>query len=1023
MLFFAFGKNVFSQGNNYKLDGNNNGTPTSKIGFSNAADFKVITNDTVRLTVGKYGNTTFKGTLTADSINTTGGKLLVTDSVTIKTYVRMEDSVRILGPLHIGANSISINSSVVGGITTQDIIGTDNGALNFLNSNAAGGGDIKIGIGAGSTYFPPAERLHIISSNNAPSLIKFSNITNSTGILVGAMGSGYSGNFQVHNQEINKNIFLLTNGGGVGIGATSTSPPGPTERLDVDGNARVRGIPTLSGNATTNHSLVITNNTANAGTFNKIDFDGSTTKFLRGDGQWATASGGTTDHDWYEVGTTLPPDNINDNIYKSGGSVGIGTTLPTARLHLPAGGTAANSAPLKFTSSNSILTQPESGAMEYFNNSRLFFTVTPGSLIRNEIAQIAGTGTIPPNRTAYANNNGYLTSDINYWQWDGAHAKLYQPGPTLTGAVQIGNPTNLRPAIEIEVNNIITTGMGVAWSEGGNRATIHKVGSTSQQALSTDVNNITDPSYLKIENTTGGHLISGPNVILSASGNTGNAAVRLSGTGVIIGPNNGINNVATARLEVNGTVRMVLPQTNSSNLQIDPITGQVSRPSSTMQIKDSITDLVFNRDSFFMLKPRDFVYKPALGNRKDAGLIAEEVYQVMPKLAIMNYKHFYYSDGSPRLDTLGIPIIDSSLFVPEDVDYRKLTAFMLAIIKDYRDSLTLIKQLALTNNSLLNQRLDYFENRLNSCCTLDTTPSFRVTDQTGQMENYLAYSNNKGKQDFTTVASITLEHTYPINTVGYPYPLHAIQLHYSGSKYVAIQAKDLTPPKLVLYNLDHSIFKTISLPNQASDQYFNGIIYISEALFDTDSMVEYMFLMGGLNPWMKIYNEDGSILWEETECNPACELGWNSLYDTKGSVPFGPIFNSDNGSKMIIHSNVDVNNSGYNSTIKIYALPGSVIGNGLELYNGELPAQFKIYPNPSGNSSTIEYQLPQGESKGEIEITNLMGQVVKKITISNGQSAIGKMELDNTQLPAGTYFYQLQTGKGSVGVKKVIIIK
>ncbi len=83
----------------------------------------------------------------------------------------------------------------------------------------------------------------------------------------------------------------------------------------------------------------------------------------------------------------------------------------------------------------------------------------------------------------------------------------------------------------------------------------------------------------------------------------------------------------------------------------------------------------------------------------------------------------------------------------------------------------------------------------------------------------------------------------------------------------------------------------------------------------------------------------------------------------------------------------------------------------------------KIYPDPSGNAATIEYQLPQGESKGEIEITNLMGQVVKKITIGNGQSAIGKMELDNTQLPAGTYFYQLQTGKGSVGVKKVIIIK
>jgi hypothetical protein len=56
------------------------------------------------------------------------------------------------------------------------------------------------------------------------------------------------------------------------------------------------------------------------------------------------------------------------------GNVGIGltTSAPTARLHLPAGASGANNAPLKFTSGTN-LTTAEAGAMEY-NGTNLFFT-------------------------------------------------------------------------------------------------------------------------------------------------------------------------------------------------------------------------------------------------------------------------------------------------------------------------------------------------------------------------------------------------------------------------------------------------------------------------------------------------------------------------------------------------------------------------------------------------------------------------------------------------------------------------
>ena len=52
--------------------------------------------------------------------------------------------------------------------------------------------------------------------------------------------------------------------------------------------------------------------------------------------------------------------------------VGINMTTPTARLHLPAGSTSANSAPLKFTT-GTLLTTPEAGTFEFLSPN-LYFT-------------------------------------------------------------------------------------------------------------------------------------------------------------------------------------------------------------------------------------------------------------------------------------------------------------------------------------------------------------------------------------------------------------------------------------------------------------------------------------------------------------------------------------------------------------------------------------------------------------------------------------------------------------------------
>jgi len=65
-------------------------------------------------------------------------------------------------------------------------------------------------------------------------------------------------------------------------------------------------------------------------------------------------------------------------INPTGGNVGIGTTAPTAVLHLKAGTATASSAPLKFTS-GTLLTTPEAGSIEFLTDAYYGTITTAGA--------------------------------------------------------------------------------------------------------------------------------------------------------------------------------------------------------------------------------------------------------------------------------------------------------------------------------------------------------------------------------------------------------------------------------------------------------------------------------------------------------------------------------------------------------------------------------------------------------------------------------------------------------------------
>lgn len=79
-----------------------------------------------------------------------------------------------------------------------------------------------------------------------------------------------------------------------------------------------------------------------------------------------------------------------------------------------------------------------------------------------------------------------------------------------------------------------------------------------------------------------------------------------------------------------------------------------------------------------------------------------------------------------------------------------------------------------------------------------------------------------------------------------------------------------------------------------------------------------------------------------------------------------------------------------------------------------------IYPNPSLNTVTLKYQLPQGQNEGKLLFFDLEGRLVKELPVTDASEIL---LIDNSQLPAGIYHYQLVTPKGYTSMKTMVVVK
>jgi hypothetical protein len=248
---------------------------------------------------------------------------------------------------------------------------------------------------------------------------------------------------------------------------------------------------------------------------------------------------------------------------------------------------------------------------------------------------------------------------------------------------------------------------------------------------------------------------------------------------------------------------------------------------------------------------------------------------------------------------------------------------------------------------------------------------------------------------FSTKGQINLENHY-VGTV------RIANLSTAGYKFYNI---DIASNVVKIYNIDHSIYQTITLPNPPVNQTYSGVYLLSDKLFDTDNLIEFVLLykdsqLSNFTNYHKVINENGVILLQNNKIEFEA-LNLSGTYKLRCMAPT------------------------YDSSF-VYSLPGtlpcdacggptSIVKN-----NSSTNTMPNAYPNPTSTQITIPYKLTNSDTKGKINFYDINGKILREYNVDN---TFENLILDTKEFSAGTYYYNLTSNSGKSDAKKIIVIK
>jgi hypothetical protein len=243
-----------------------------------------------------------------------------------------------------------------------------------------------------------------------------------------------------------------------------------------------------------------------------------------------------------------------------------------------------------------------------------------------------------------------------------------------------------------------------------------------------------------------------------------------------------------------------------------------------------------------------------------------------------------------------------------------------------------------------------------------------------------------------------LEHSYSIST-------SICSLEEAGDKYFSM---DVNGKKCDIYNLDHTLFRSVSL-TVPPDHYLYNIQFVSQHLFNQDDLIEFVYIYSKYNPteYSYYYTYETVVINENgTEILKIPGAGHSELVET------------EEGKRKFLVYVYDFFQVPATTTTQVYSLPDAIQD---PLKSGGVRNRFRLgnpWPNPSGGTINIPVKLPPDVDKGELILYNIQGQEVLRKAVE-GQDEL--LILPGNVLIPGVYQYGLKHKNGQSEGKRFVI--
>ena len=246
------------------------------------------------------------------------------------------------------------------------------------------------------------------------------------------------------------------------------------------------------------------------------------------------------------------------------------------------------------------------------------------------------------------------------------------------------------------------------------------------------------------------------------------------------------------------------------------------------------------------------------------------------------------------------------------------------------------------------------------------------------------------------LAQPVFEHTYSHSAT-------MCQLENLGEIYYEM---DVINKQCNIYDMNHSLLKSIPLP-VAAGYYLADIQYVSENLFNSDMLVELVYIYSMYVPTetsyyytfeSKLINENGTVLLTLPG------VGFTQVVETSGQhLKF-----------MAYEYNYSV--IPYRTNTHVYSLPDQSTKSASQIID---PVGLgNAYPNPAGQQVHIPFTMPEGVSSGMLVISDLNGKQVLNYPLTPSSDHV---LIPTRTFTPGTYIYYLDTDLGRSEGKKIVI--